>query len=187
MKKWRRKIDRWTVDIPQFIAATSVILLVIVVFKEVVFRYFFDAPSISNQELAWHLFSVSFLFAIPATFARDENVRVDILYQRWSPGVRAKIDVIGRLFFLAPTAVVLIATSSFFVIQSWSVPATQPLDTWTRDWPQLQFLEALLRQWILVGEISPDPGGLEGRWLIRAAVPLSFTGLLIQACLRRQP
>ena len=30
------------------------------------------------------------------------------------------------------------------------------------------------------GEISPDSGGLPGRWLIKAAIPVGFFMLLIQ-------
>jgi len=31
-----------------------------------------------------------------------------------------------------------------------------------------------------IGEISPDPGGLPARWILKAAIPLGFILLLIQ-------
>ncbi|MCB0311637.1 MAG: hypothetical protein KDD42_10410, partial [Bdellovibrionales bacterium] len=59
-----------------------------------------------------------------------------------------------------------------------------PLDYWSSDlgeWASgLAPFEVFLRQYVLQGEISPDPGGLEARWIIKAALPVGFFLVLLQ-------
>ena len=63
--------------------------LVLVVFVDVVMRYLFNTSFVFTQELEWHLFGVMFLLGAGYTLLQDGHVRVDVLYQRFSPRTRA--------------------------------------------------------------------------------------------------
>ena len=126
-------------------------IVVVVVFIDVVMRYAFKTSFVFVQELEWHLFAFIFLMGAGNTLLKDGHVRVDIFYQRLSPGKQAWINLIGVLFFLIPGCCLIIATSSRFVQNAWSVM-----------------------------EGSPDPGGIPYRYLLKACIPAGFVLILLQ-------
>jgi len=130
-----------------------VILLVLVIVYDVVMRYLFQIGSVALQELEWHLFALIFLLGASYTLKEDGHVRVDIFYQsEWmTDRRRAWIDLSGSLFFLLPFSLIIIVSSWSFVERSF-----------------------------LIAEGSPDPGGLPYRFMLKAAIPLAFTLLIIQ-------
>lgn len=120
---------------------------------DVAMRYLFRDGSVALQELEWHLFAIVILFGAADTSKHGEHVRVDLIYSspRLSDRHRQIIDVAGNLLFLLPFAVMVIWTSVPFVY------------------------EAFIHQ-----EISPDPGGLSHRWIIKATIPIGFSLLALQ-------
>ena len=116
-------------------------------------RYLFNSGSVAIQELEWHLFSIIFLFGSAYTLKHNEHVRLDILYNSKLINERMRLwfDVLGTLIFLLPFCLLIIISAWPFVMQAY-----------------------------IHAEISPDPGGLPGRWLIKAAIPIGFFMLLIQ-------
>ena len=116
-------------------------------------RYLFQSGSIGIQELEWHLFSIILLIGSSYTLKHDEHVRLDILYRSrlLTDKHRAWIDVFGILFILIPFCLLVIISAWPFVFQSY-----------------------------VHNEVSPDPGGLTARWLIKSIIPAGFCLLLIQ-------
>lgn len=116
-------------------------------------RYLFQSGSVGIQELEWHLFSVVLLIGTAYTLKHDEHVRLDILYRSrlLTDKHRAWIDVFGILFILIPFCLLIIISAWPFVFQSYTH-----------------------------NEVSPDPGGLTARWLIKSTIPIGFCLLLIQ-------
>ena len=133
--------------------AWLVLALVLLIAYDVAMRYLFKAGSVALQELEWHLFSLVFLLGAAYTLKEDAHVRVDILYRSrfMDARRRAWVDLLGGLFFLLPFCVLVVASSWPFVHNAY-----------------------------LMGEGSPDPGGLPHRYLIKAAIPLGFALLLLQ-------
>lgn len=125
--------------------------LVLVVFVDVVMRYLFKTSFVFVQELEWHLFAFIFLIGAGYTLLHDGHVRVDIIYQRLTPKAKGWVNLIGVLLFLVPGCILVIKTSSKFVINSWSV------------------LEG-----------SPDPGGIPFRFIVKSTIPVGFSLLLLQ-------
>ena len=125
--------------------------LVLVVFVDVCMRYIFNKSFVFTQELEWHLFAFIFLIGAGYTLLYDGHVRVDIIYQRLGQKGRAWINLIGVIFFLFPGCIMIILTSSHFVLNSWSM------------------LEG-----------SPDPGGIPYRFIVKATIPVGFALLLLQ-------
>ena len=146
------KIDTFT-EYSGKCVSLLVIILVLIVGYDVSMRYLFNSGSVAIQELEWHLFSIIFLFGSAFTLKHNEHVRLDILYNSKLINERMRLwfDVLGTLIFLLPFCVLIIISAWPFVMQAY-----------------------------IHAEISPDPGGLPGRWLIKAAIPIGFFMLLIQ-------
>lgn len=126
-------------------------LMVLVVFYDTVMRYAFKKGNIAMQELEWHLFSIIFLIGAAYTLKQGGHVRVDIIFLKLSKKAKAWVDFLGTFVFLLPFAIMVILSTKTFIANSWAVK-----------------------------EISPDPGGLPARYLLKAMIPLGFSFLLIQ-------
>ncbi len=127
-------------------------LLVLLIIIEVVARYWMAMSWIWLGELEWHLFALMFLLGASYTLQHDGHVRVDVLYQRWSPIAKAWVNLLGHLFLLIPLCL-------FVIPVAWDYFFT----AWTR------------------GESSGDPGGLPAIYPIKFLIPAAWVLLLTQA------
>ena len=125
--------------------------MVLVIFYDTVMRYAFNKGNVALQELEWHLFSVIFLIGAAYTLKEGGHVRVDILYINFSKRTKAWVDFLGSLIFLIPFCLVVIYATQKFVGNSWAVK-----------------------------EVSPDPGGLPARYVLKAMIPTGFILLILQ-------
>ncbi|MFA0963878.1 TRAP transporter small permease subunit [Roseivirga sp. BDSF3-8] len=144
-------IDHFTEFAGKLVSWVTV-LLVLVVFYDVVTRYFFNYTTVATIELEWHLFSLIFLLGAGYALKHDRHVRVDVFYTRFSEKKKAMINLTGSLLFLIPFCAIVIYAALPFVQNSYSI-----------------------------SETSPDPGGLPGRFVIKGAIVIGFSLLLIQA------
>lgn len=128
------------------------LLMAVNVFFDVIMRYSFHNSSVAMQELEWHLFSIVILFGVSVSLLDEAHVRVDFLYDRFSPRKKALINIIGTVFFLLPLALLILFGSLDFVQDSYEIK-----------------------------EISENPGGLPYRYLIKGMIPLSFSLLIFTA------
>jgi len=126
-------------------------LLVVLVCFDVVTRYLFSSTQAWIMELEWHLFALIFLLGAGFAFKHDRHVRVDLFYANFSARDRALVDLAGGIFFLIPWCILLIIVSTRYGWESY------------KD-----------------GEISPDPGGLPARFLIKSSIALGMFLLLLQ-------
>jgi len=129
-------------------------ILVILISLDVFLRYIFNFSSASLYELEWHMFAIIFLIGSSLTLQRDEHVRVDVFYNRFSDKGKNVINLIGNLIFLLPFTIIIFYTSIPFVEDSFNIL-----------------------------ESSPDPGGLPFRFLIKSMIPISFLLLATQGVL----
>jgi len=143
--------DRFS-DVMGWIAGALNLLMLVNVFYDAIMRYFFSKGSIALQEMEWHLFAVVFLFGIAYALKEDGHVRVDVLYDRYSPRWKAIVNIGGVVLLLLPLSVLVIEGSVWYVQEA-----------------------------INTGEVSGDPGGLPHRWLIKAVIPASFVFLIVSA------
>ncbi len=128
-------------------------VMVLLVSYDVCMRYLFQQGSVALQELEWHLFALVFLLGAGYTLKHDDHVRVDVFYRSkfFSARGRAWINLAGCVLFLIPFCLLVI-------VQSWP----------------------FVHNAFLYSEGSPDPGGLPARWLLKSAIPVGFTLLLLQ-------
>ena len=149
--KLERGFDKFADAIGYFTAFVMVLMILNVTY-DVVMRYFFNTGSLAMQELEWHLFSVIILLGISYTLKEDGHVRVDLIYDRLTEKKKAKINMVGVALFVIPVALLIGTGSIPYVIESFNS-----------------------------NERSPDPGGLEYRWIVKSLIPLSFFLLIITA------
>jgi TRAP-type mannitol/chloroaromatic compound transport system permease small subunit len=143
--------DRFS-DLMGWVAGVLNLLMLLNVFYDAITRYFFSSGSIALQEMEWHLFAMVFLFGIAYGLKEDAHVRVDVLYDRFSPRWKAIVNIGGTLLFLLPLSVLIIEGSVWYVQEAYNS-----------------------------GEVSGDPGGLPYRWLIKIVIPASFVFLVVSA------
>lgn len=127
------------------------LVLVILVFGNVCLRYIFNNPQAWSKELEWHLFALIFLLGGAYTLRHDRHVRVDLFYDQQAQKEKNQINFWGTLIFLLPWCLVLMYTG-------WN----SALDAY------------------MMGERSPEAGGLSNLWLIQFAIPLGMLLLFLQ-------
>jgi TRAP-type mannitol/chloroaromatic compound transport system permease small subunit len=150
MQKLAKGFTQINVFIGKSVSWLSVALIAIIV-VDVTLRYLFSITSAASFELEWHLFAALFLLSAGWTFSQDRHVRVDVFYQRFSEKRQAWVNLLGTLLFLLPFCFAGFVESLPFVKSSY-----------------------------LLGETSPDPGGLPARWIIKSTIPMGFLLLGLQ-------
>ncbi len=134
------------------LAAFLVIVLSFLVVYDSVNRYFFGGGSIALQELEWHLFDIIFLLGLSYTLKSDKHVRVDIFYNNYSQRTKALVDIASQLFLILPFTLLILYVSFGYI--------------------ELSYTQ---------NEISPDPGGLTHRWIIKSMMIVGFLLLGLQS------
>ncbi len=113
-------------------------------------RYAFGYSSNGWLELQWYMFAILVMFGAAYTFKRNEHVRVEIFYLFLSERGQLWLDLIGTLFFLIPSCLLLAYLSWPFFMQAY-----------------------------VVNEYSGNAGGLL-RWPIKFVIPAGFVMLALQ-------
>ncbi len=132
------------------VTAWVAIFLMLVIVFDVVTRRFFVLGSTKLQELEWHIHAVLFLFCLGWAYLKDAHVRIDLVRERLSDRAQKWVELIGCLMFLIPYAVIVI----FYGV----------------DWWHRSFIQ---------NESAASATGLPYRWIIKAALPIGFTILLL--------
>lgn len=146
-----KRLDAFIERIGQ-VSSWLIFILVLLVAGDVLFRYFFHISSIAEQELQWHILAAIAMFGSAYTFQQGEHVRVDLFYHLYNKKVKDWMDILIPLLITIPFSIFIIYLSSEYVIQAYTT-----------------------------GEVSPDPGGLGYRYLVKSLIPLGFILILIQA------
>ncbi|WP_419767947.1 TRAP transporter small permease subunit [Arcobacter sp.] len=133
------------------ITSWLIFILVLLVAGDVLFRYFFHISSIAEQEFQWHLLAAIAIFGSAYTFQQKEHVRVDLFYHSYSKNVKRWMNILIPLIIILPFSAFIIYLSSDYVLQSYAN-----------------------------NEVSPDPGGLPYRYLVKGLIPLGFILIFIQ-------
>jgi len=133
-----------------YVCNLLVLLACLVSAANAMIRYAFSYSSNGWLELQWYMFAILVMFGASYTFKRNEHVRVEIMYLMLSERGQLWLDMIGTLFFLIPSCLLLAYLSWPFFMQAYNV-----------------------------GEMSGNAGGLI-RWPIKIVIPVGFVLLALQ-------
>ena len=149
-----RIVDPWLERIGRGASWLWLALLVVIVLN-VVLRYAFAEGRIEFEEIQWHIYATGFLLGLGYALKDDVHIRVDVLHERFSPALKAWLELYGILLLLLPFIAVMLIFAVPFVAASYAL-----------------------------GEVSVSPGGLPYRWAMKAMLPLGFALLLLAALSR---
>ena len=127
------------------------LVVAIVMGANVFMRYGFSLGAIWAQELEWYLLVPLTLFGMSYALRHGEHVRVDVLFASFPPRAKLAIDVVSAITAMIFSGLV-VYLSIAFVEQSWSMR-----------------------------EGSPNPGGIDAVYVMKAFIPVGFALLFLQS------
>lgn len=151
LNKFSAIIDAGIQRLGQATAWLAVAMALLMVFV-VVLRYAFGIGAIAAQESVSYMHSTLFMLGASYTLLADEHVRVDIFYSQFSPRAKTWVNVLGHVVFTLPLVLLIGFSSLDYVSESW------------------RSLEG-----------SPEPGGIQGVYLLKTLIPLMAVLLALQA------
>jgi len=104
--------------------------LILIIVYDVTMRYVFSAPTMWAFETAMMLGGTVYALAYAYTHRYHGHVRVDVIYMRFSPRVRAAIDVLGTFFLFFPLLGFIIHASFALTWRAWAIGETSDITYW---------------------------------------------------------
>ena len=138
--EWSGKGVAWLI-IPLFLSLTY----------EGIARYLFNAPTLWAFDLSYMLYGALFMLGAHYTLLRGAHIRTDMLWEKFSPRTKGRIDAVAYLFFFFPAMILLFYASVDEAWHSWKM-----------------------------GELSEQTAWRPILWPFKAVVPLTAILLLIQ-------
>lgn len=141
----------WFIDLVGRAISWLALAVALVMGTNVLLRYGFSIGAVWAQELEWHLLVPLTLVGMSYALRHGEHVRVDVLFARFNDGSKRVIDFVSAVITMVFSALVIWLSISF-VKMSW-----------------------------MIGEGSPNPGGIDALYIMKAMVPLGFALLFLQS------
>ena len=149
-KRLADRIDRFT-DLVGRATSWLALALALVMAANVLLRYGFSLGWIWAQELEWHILVPICLFGMSYALLHGEHVRVDVLFQSFSPRTKHAVDVAAATLGMV-LSILVILLSIHYVMQSWNA-----------------------------NEGSSNPGGIDHRYIIKSLIPIGFALFFMQS------
>lgn len=115
-----RRLDGFAAKTGEVLSALPLVL-VLVQFSVVLLVYVFASGSIQLQESLQYINAMMFLGAAGYTALKDEHVRVDLLYCKFSERSKTMVNFCGTLFLLVPFLILFWHASLPYVLDSWRI------------------------------------------------------------------
>ena len=150
MKQFQILIDKLTDNIANGLLYILIVLIVLV-FSTVFFRYVFNMSYIIIQEIIMYLHALIFMFGISYALKENSHVKIDVLYNSLNKRAQRVISIAGLVSFILPTALFIIYISIDMVTQSW-----------------------------VILEGSSEAGGLNLVFILKSLIPISGVLIFLQ-------
>ncbi len=138
--------------ISEYITKYFFYIMFILVIINILLRYIFNINFIFMQELVMYLHAFIFLFGISICLKENSHVRIDVFSNKLDAKVKKYIEILGAVFFIVPFCLFVLYESTPIIIRSW------------------EMLES-----------SGEPGGLPFIYILKSAIYVFASLLLIQA------
>lgn len=100
------------------------LLLILVQFAVVMMVYVFKTGSIQLQESLQYINAIMFLGGAGYTALKDEHVRVDLFYSKFTKRRKAAVNFYGTLFLLIPFLWLFAQSATPYMADSWRIMET---------------------------------------------------------------
>ena len=114
-----RAIDGLNEVVGRIVAVVAIIFAAIIIF-DVVMRYAFSEPTRWAFDVSKQLFGFYFVLLGGYALRHGAHVKVDILTEKFGPGTRRVVDLLGYVIFFFPFAWVFLTRSWEFAARSWA-------------------------------------------------------------------
>ena len=138
--------------ISEYITKYFFYIMFILVIVNILLRYIFNINFIFMQELVMYLHAFIFLFGISICLKENSHVRIDVFSNKLDAEVKKYIEILGTVIFIIPFCLFVLYESSPIIMRSW------------------EMLES-----------SGEPGGLPFIYILKSAIYVFASLLLIQA------
>lgn len=152
--RWLLALSRAIDRINRWAGRATVLLIlgaVVISAGNAIVRKALGTSSNAWLEAQWYLYGAAFLGAAGYVLLVDEHVRIDAVAQRFSPRLRAAVDIVALTLFVLPLCALMIGLGWEFFHKAW-----------------------------VSGETSYNAGGLV-RWPVYLTIPVGFALLAAQA------
>lgn len=95
--------------------------LVLVQFTVVLMVYVFSSGNIQLQESLQYINALMFMGGAGYTAIRDEHVRVDLFYSKFTARKKSWVNLLGSLFLMVPFLVLFWQSSLPYILDSWEI------------------------------------------------------------------
>ena len=114
-----RIIDTINEIVGRIVVVLAVIFAAIIIY-DVVMRYAFNAPTRWAFDLSKQLYGFYFILLGGYALRHGSHVRVDLLLERFSPGLTRIVEIAGYVIFFFPFAWIFLTRSYDFAATSWA-------------------------------------------------------------------
>jgi TRAP-type mannitol/chloroaromatic compound transport system permease small subunit len=98
-------------------------LAILVVF-EVISRRFFNSPHIWSTEVIDFIYGPYFMLAAAYTLLYKGHVKIDVIYEKFSPRTRGILDIITYMVFFFPFCIIVLYQGVIYASTSWAIGET---------------------------------------------------------------
>ena len=114
-----RTIDRLNEAVGRVVCLIAALFAVIIIY-DVVMRYVFNAPTRWAFDVSKQLYGFYFVMLGGYALRHQAHVRVDLVTNALSAGVRRWVEIVGYILFFFPFAWVFLTRSYEFALTSWT-------------------------------------------------------------------
>jgi TRAP-type mannitol/chloroaromatic compound transport system permease small subunit len=116
--------------------SVAVFVMVLIIAYDVFLRYLFRAPTIWQYDISYMLGGSVILLGAGYVHLQRRHVRVDIIYNKFSPRMRLFSDVCFTLIFFFPLVTGLFLVAAEHAIEAYEIKEFSEVGFWRpRMWP----------------------------------------------------
>jgi len=124
-----QRIDQLSVWVAKGVTL-AVFAMVVTIAYDVILRYVFRAPTVWQYDTSYMLGGSVIILGSAYVHLKRRHVRVDLIYNRFSPRVRLILDVVFTLLFFFPLLTGLIIVSAADAIHAYQVKEFSEVGFW---------------------------------------------------------
>jgi TRAP-type mannitol/chloroaromatic compound transport system permease small subunit len=110
--------------------AWLILPLVLGLTYEGIARYLFNAPTLWAYDLSYMLYGALFMLGAHYTLLKGAHIRTDMLWEKFSPRTKGRIDAVAYIFFFFPAMILLFYASVDEAWHAWQIGELSEQTAW---------------------------------------------------------